>query len=52
MIDLALLRDNPEQMSAWLLKKDPSFDVQQLIRLDNQLRSLRQQVEELRHPKN
>ncbi len=52
MIDLALLRDNPEEMSVLLLKKDPSFDVQQLIGLDTQLRLVRQQVEELRHQKN
>jgi len=52
MIDLALLRDNPKQVGELLFKKDPSFDVQQLISLDVQLRSAQKQVEELRHKKN
>ena len=52
MIDLSYLRDNKEQVTALILKKDPSFDVQQLVDADSQVRSVRQQVEELRCKKN
>jgi len=52
MIDLAYLRDNKEQATQLILKKDPSFKVQDLIDVDSQVRSMRQQVEELRCKKN
>ena len=52
MIDLGLLRDHPEVTISLLKKKDPSFDAQGLLDLDIQLRSLRFEVEELRHKKN
>ena len=52
MIDLGLLRDHPEVTISLLKKKDPSFDAQGLLDLDVQLRSVRLEVEELRHKKN
>lgn len=52
MIDLALLREQPEHVSAILKKKAPDFDVQRLAALDAQVRTLKMQVEELRHTKN
>jgi len=52
MIDLALLRDNPEQIIARLKKKDPDYDAKLLVDLDEQLRALKVEVEALRHKKN
>ncbi len=52
MIDLTLLRENPESVVALLQKKEPSFPIQRLILLDSNVRSIRQEVETLRHIKN
>lgn len=52
MIDLALLRDEPELIIALLKKKEPSFDVQALFDLDHEVRKLRTIVEDLRQKKN
>lgn len=52
MIDLALLRDEPERVIALLKKKDPSFDIQRLHELDSQVRVIRAEVEQLRCKKN
>jgi len=52
MIDLSLLRDNPEQVISQLKKKDPDFDTQLLLDLDNKFRVLKLEVEDLRHKKN
>jgi seryl-tRNA synthetase len=52
MIDLGLLREQPEKIIALIKKKEPSFDAQGLAHLDNQQRSLRTEVESLRAEKN
>lgn len=52
MIDLALLRNNSEDVVSLLQKKDPSFDIKQLIILDEKVREIRQAVEQLRAQKN
>lgn len=52
MIDLGLLREQPERIIGLIKRKDPSFDAQKLYNLDVQLRKLRIEVEELRHKKN
>jgi len=52
MIDLGLLRDDPERIIALLHKKAPDFDARRLAELDSQLRAIRHEVEELRHTKN
>jgi len=52
MIDLSLLRDNPEHTIALLKKKDPDYDAQLLFDLDSQVKDLRLEVEQLRHKKN
>jgi seryl-tRNA synthetase len=52
MIDLTLLRENPEQIIAALSKKDPQYDIVQLIELDKQLRAIKNEVELLRCTKN
>ena len=52
MIDLALLRENPERVKAALGKKDPQYDITQLIELDKNVRTLKNEVESLRCHKN
>lgn len=52
MIDLALLREQPEHVIELLNKKEPSFDAKRLYELDKEVRALRANVEELRHKKN
>jgi seryl-tRNA synthetase len=52
MIDLNFLRENPAEGKALLKKKDPSFDVDLLIELDQTVRSLTLEIEGLRHKKN
>jgi len=52
MIDLSLLRDNPERIIALIKKKDPAYDAQLLFDLDAKVKALRIEVEQLRHKKN
>ena len=52
MIDLTLLRENPERIIAALSKKDPHYDIAQLIALDKKLRVIKSDVELLRCTKN
>lgn len=52
VIDLNLLRENPEKYAAALLRKDPQYNIRLLINLDAQLREMRLAVEKLRHRKN
>ena len=47
MIDLGLLREQPERIIALIKRKDPSYDAQRLYDLDVQLRKLRIEVEDL-----
>lgn len=52
MIDLELLRNDPEKVIALLRKKDPNFGGQRLFELDTAVRTVRTAVEDLRHRKN
>jgi len=52
MIDLALLRKEPDQTKQLIHKKEPSFDVDRLIELDKEARALTNKVETLRKKKN
>lgn len=52
MISLELLRSNSAQVRHALHEKEPKFDVDKLILLDEQLRALKLRVEELRQAKN
>lgn len=52
MIDLELLRNDPEGTIALLRKKDPSFDARRMFELDAGVRSVRLAVEEVRRQKN
>ncbi len=52
MIDLSILRKDPEKIVKFLKKKDPGFDIESLINLDSQLRQIKIEVEDLRSKKN
>ncbi len=52
MIDRSLIKDNAETLKTLISKKEPGFDVGQLIELEQKSRSLRTSVEELRKEKN
>lgn len=52
MIDLGLLREQPEQVIGLIKRKDPAYDAQRLYDWDVSLRALRLEVEELRRKKN
>src|ERR1700733_110166 len=52
MIDLALLREQPERIIGLIKRKDPSFDAQRLLDCDVLLRALRLEIEAVRHKKN
>ncbi len=52
MIDLNLLRTDPKRFKTLLHIKDPQFPVEKLIALDQEVRELRQSVEDLRNKKN
>jgi seryl-tRNA synthetase len=52
MIDLNLLREHPAKTKESILRKEPSFPVDQLINHEQAVRCLRQEVEQLRKDKN
>lgn len=52
MIDLNLLRNQPETIIALIKSKEPSFDIARLIELDEKVRRLRVVCEQLRKQKN
>jgi len=52
MIDLALLRTNVAFVKQKISQKDPSYNVDELVSLDQKVRFLRQEVESLRQRKN
>ncbi len=52
MISLELLRTNTAQVKKALQEKEPKFDVDKLIALDEQLRVIKLNVEQLRQTKN
>lgn len=52
MIDLVLLRDNPELVFERVKRKDPQFSIEKLYALDKEVRSLGSSVEALRAEKN
>lgn len=52
MISLELLRTRPAEMKQGINKKDPKFDVDKLIALDKEVRSINIVVEDLRKLKN
>ena len=52
MIDLNRLRSESHKILALLKKKDPSFDGERLLALDEEVRKLKTEVDTLRHQKN
>jgi seryl-tRNA synthetase len=52
MIDLGLLRQDPQRVIELIKKKDPSYNAHLLRKLDEEVRRLKNEVEELRHQKN
>src|SRR6266700_5656815 len=52
MIDLARLREETNLIKELILRKEPKFPVDNLINLDQQVRTLRNDVEALRKEKN
>ena len=52
MIDVSFLRQNVEKIGALIKKKDPSFDVAGLLKLDATVREVTVRVEALRSQKN
>lgn len=52
MIDLGRLREQPVEIAKLIKDKEPSFDIEKLISLDSEFRSLKQAVEHLRSEKN
>lgn len=52
MIDLNLLRNNPEKTIQLIKKKDPLYDANKLFMLDQNVRKVNLHVEELRRKKN
>lgn len=52
MIDLNLLRTEPEKIKQLILRKEPSFQIDLLIKLDSDIRQARYEVEDLRKQKN
>ena len=52
MIDLQLLREEPERVLALLQKKEPNFPGHRLLELDKLVRAAHVTIEELRHEKN
>lgn len=52
MIDRALLRTDLQRVRTLIHKKDPAFDVDRLVSLDEQTRNLMAEVESLRQQKN
>lgn len=52
MVDLTLLRENPDVFIPILKKKDPHFPIDELLTLDKKVRLVRVEVENLRSTKN
>ncbi len=52
MIDIQILRDNPEMVAQKALQKQVQIDVEDLLRRDKELREILQQVEALRQKRN
>ncbi len=52
MIDLVQLREKPAVIGALIRKKEPSFPVDRLLILDEQVRLLKTEIDALRHTKN
>ncbi len=52
MINLNFLRENPKKASELILKREPDFPVDRLISLDQKVRDLKREIDELRKERN
>jgi len=52
MINLDLLRENPDYVIKNVKSKDPFFDITELINLDKEIRKLKNDIDKLRNEKN
>lgn len=52
MIDLTKLRENPTHVKELILRKEPTFPIDQLIELDQTVKNLKATLEQLRKEKN
>lgn len=52
MIDLKFLREDPQKLQEALASKDPQVDVYPLVELDEEIRKLKTQVEQLKSERN
>lgn len=52
MIDLNRLREEPQVIKDLILKKEPTFNIDKLIELDQEVRALKTTIENLRKEKN
>lgn len=52
MIDLARLREEPAKVKDLILRKEPTFDVDLLIALDQEVKAIKASIEQLRKEKN
>ncbi len=52
MLDIRLLRKNPEELEAKLKTKDPTISLEPLLQLDEEIRLLKVQTEELKNKRN
>ena len=48
MLDIAFIRDNPEAIKDGIRKKRMKMDIDELLAVDEEVRSLRAEVENLR----
>lgn len=52
MLDIKLIRDDPEKIEAQLKTKDPSVELRTLLKLDEQIREIKTEVEALKSERN
>ncbi len=52
MLDIKLIRNDPKLVEEKLKTKDPSIDLKPILALDDQVRHLKTQVEELKNKRN
>ena len=52
MLDIKILRENPQEIEAKLKTKDPTVSLQKILRLDEEIRTLKMESEQLKSERN
>ena len=52
MLDIKLIRENPKEIEAQLKTKDPNVSLQKILKLDEEIRQLKAEVEHLKNSRN